>query len=166
MTSQVEMRPVRGAFAHLLTNANYLPGLLVVHHGHLSVGSKYPFVAFVTSDVGDEVRRILVSRGIIVRDVEPLYPPEQPVFDEAYKRFEQIWTKLRLVDVTVFSRVLMPCAHSWSSGPLNYMNMMYALFLWCPYSMTVTILAFSLNSALFLEITTWLSKRIWMTYSI
>lgn len=88
---------MNGAFAHLLTNASYLAGLLVLHQSHLEVGSQYPFVVMVTPFVRQEVRDILTDVGIIVREVEPLTPSIKVDLDTCDVRFSDTWTKLRSV---------------------------------------------------------------------
>ena len=66
----------KAAYATLLTTPAYLPGVLVLNECLLSVGSKYPLVAMVTPSLPSEARAVIEKRGIIIRDIDHLYPEE------------------------------------------------------------------------------------------
>ncbi|KDQ19936.1 glycosyltransferase family 8 protein [Botryobasidium botryosum FD-172 SS1] len=100
--------PPKAAFATLFTKPAYLPGILVLHHRLVAVGSRYPLVAMVVPQVGEEPRRILRERGIIVREVDNLKPEEGVhVLSEADKRFEDTWTKLKAFELAEYERVVL-----------------------------------------------------------
>lgn len=83
------------AFVHLLTNAGYLSGLLVLYHSHLRVKSRYDFVVMVTPSVGEDIRAVLRDVGMIVRAVDSLRPSTKIRLDKGDARFSDTWTKLR-----------------------------------------------------------------------
>jgi inositol 3-alpha-galactosyltransferase len=63
------------------------------------VGSAYPLVVAVLPDVPESHRRILVAQGCIVREIEPVYPPEnQTQFAMAYYVIN--YSKLRIWEVS------------------------------------------------------------------
>ncbi|TDL28386.1 nucleotide-diphospho-sugar transferase [Rickenella mellea] len=92
------------AWVTLLTNANYLPGALVLDHTLKSVHSKYPLVVMTTPNTPSEARRLLEQRGIIVRDVDFLVVQS---CSAAFKRFSDVWTKLRVFELYEYERVVM-----------------------------------------------------------
>ena len=86
------------AYATLLTTPAYLPGVLVLHACLVAVGSKYPLVAMVTPSLSSEARDVVARRGIIIRDIDHLYPTEGThKLAEHDARFADTWTKLRYV---------------------------------------------------------------------
>ena len=98
-TSTAAAAPVvNGAYVHLLTNAAYLPGLLVLHRSYVKVGDTYPFVVMVTPTVSEEVRQALRQSGMVVRAVKPIRPPGQCRLEKGDARFMDTWTKLRYVN--------------------------------------------------------------------
>lgn len=87
---------VNGAFVTLLTKDEYLPGALVVDLCFKEVGSSYPFVVLVTNTLSQDSRKILLNRGIRVRDVEQLLPlSNKHTLAVHDARFADTWTKLR-----------------------------------------------------------------------
>ena len=89
----------KAAYATLLTTPAYLPGVLVLNECLLSVGSKYPLVAMVTPSLPSEARAVIEKRGIIIRDIDHLYPEEGThKLAEHDARFRDTWTKLRYVN--------------------------------------------------------------------
>ena len=98
MPSRTLTSAPKWAYVHLLTDARYLPGVLVLHKSHLDTKSRHLFVVMVTPNVGPSIRAILRSRGVVVKDVEYLCPPPSThELNEYDKRFAETWTKLRLV---------------------------------------------------------------------
>jgi hypothetical protein len=83
------------AYVTLLTNTAYLPGALVLDYGLRAAGSKYPLVVMVTPSLPDAARAVLHKRGILMRKVDSLHPPEKHVLSAHDARFTDTWTKLR-----------------------------------------------------------------------
>ncbi|GAA5971803.1 hypothetical protein JCM11641_001519 [Rhodosporidiobolus odoratus] len=97
------------AWATLLTRTNYLQGALVLHQSLVRSDSKYPLVVFATPELPRIARDILAQRGIAVRDIEYLAPPEdkQKKLDEHDKRFHDTWTKLRVFEMEEYDRLVL-----------------------------------------------------------
>ncbi|PKI34019.1 hypothetical protein CRG98_045579 [Punica granatum] len=79
-------RPVGRAYVTFLAgNGDYVKGVVGLSKGLRKVGSVYPLVVAVLPDVPEEHRRELEGQGCIVREIEPVYPPEnQTQFAMAY----------------------------------------------------------------------------------
>ncbi|KZT06816.1 glycosyltransferase family 8 protein [Laetiporus sulphureus 93-53] len=98
----------KAAYVTLLTKASYLPGALVLHYCLVSVGSKYPLVIMVTTNLPQDVMDVLRRRGITTRTVDHLLPEEGTHNLHAHdERFMDTWTKLRAFELTEYERVVM-----------------------------------------------------------
>lgn len=98
----------RNAYVTVLAGAgDYVKGVVGLAKGLRKVaGSAYPLVVAVLPDVPEEHRRMLVSQGCIVRQIEPIYPPEnQTRFAMAYYVIN--YSKLRIWGVKSNFLVLM-----------------------------------------------------------
>lgn len=90
--------PSRAYVTFLAGNADYVKGVVGLAKGLRKVRSAYPLVVAVLPDVPEEHRRILVNQGCIVREIEPVYPPEnQTQFAMAYYVIN--YSKLRIWEV-------------------------------------------------------------------
>lgn len=90
----------RAAYVTLLTTANYLPGVLVLDCTLRSVESAFPLIVMVTPTLPQDVRSVLERRGISMRPVESLRPPEgKHSLSTHDARFADTWTKLRCVQI-------------------------------------------------------------------
>lgn len=82
----------------LLTRETYIPGALVVAQGLRDVGSIYPFVCLVTNTLSENARDVLHRQGVVVRVIDPLFPPTDLHTLAAHDaRLAETWTKLRSV---------------------------------------------------------------------
>ena len=82
----------------LAGNGDYVKGVVGLAKGLRKAKSKYPLVVAILPDVPEEHRKILVSQGCIVREIEPVYPPEnQTQFAMAYYVIN--YSKLRIWEV-------------------------------------------------------------------
>ena len=91
---------LRAAYVTLLTNTEYLPGVLVLEYSLRSVDSKYPLVVMVTNQLPVNARNVLERRKIAVCEVDPLLPAEGThSLSEADARFYFTWTKLRFISL-------------------------------------------------------------------
>lgn len=100
--------PSRAFVTFLAGNGDYVKGVVGLAKGLRKVGTAYPLVVAVLPDVPEEHRRILVAQGCVVREIEPVYPPEnQTEFAMAYYVINysklRIWEVKELVHVVVMS---------------------------------------------------------------
>ena len=100
----VEDAPKRAAYATFLAGSrDYWKG--VVSKGLRAVNSAYPLVVAVLPDVPEDHRRKLVEQGCLVREIEPVYPPEsQTQFAMAYYVIN--YSKLRIWEVQYLLTIL------------------------------------------------------------
>lgn len=93
--------PSRAYVTFLAGNGDYVKGVVGLAKGLRKVKTAYPLVVAVLSDVPEEHRRILVSQGCIVKEIEPVYPPaNQTQFAMAYYVIN--YSKLRIWNVSIF----------------------------------------------------------------
>ncbi|CAL5330050.1 unnamed protein product [Camellia sinensis] len=75
----------RAYVTFLAGNGDYVQGVVGLAKGLRKVHTAYPLVVVVLPDVPEEHRRMLVAQGCIVREIVPVYPPEnQTQFAMAY----------------------------------------------------------------------------------
>lgn len=90
--------PSRAYVTFLAGNGDYVKGVVGLAKGLRKVKSSYPLVVAVLPDVPEEHRRILESQGCIVREIQPVYPPENETqFAMAYYVIN--YSKLRIWEV-------------------------------------------------------------------
>ena len=88
----------RAYVTFLAGNGDYVKGVVGLAKGLRKVKTAYPLVVAVLPDVPQEHRQILESQGCIVREIEPVYPPEnQTQFAMAYYVIN--YSKLRIWEV-------------------------------------------------------------------
>lgn len=88
----------RAYVTFLAGNGDYIKGVVGLAKGLRKTNTPYPLVVAVLPDVPDDHRRILRSQGCIVREIEPVYPPEnQTKFAMAYYVIN--YSKLRIWEV-------------------------------------------------------------------
>jgi len=105
----------RAYVTFLAGNGDYVKGVVGLAKGLRKVKSMYPLVVAMLPDVPEEHRNILISQGCIVREIEPVYPPEnQTQFAMAYYVIN--YSKLRIWEVNTstfnfssFSHFLRTC---------------------------------------------------------
>lgn len=90
----------KGAYVTFLAGSgDYVKGVVGLAKGLRKVRSVYPLVVAVLPDVPEEHRGILRGQGCIVREIEPVYPPENHVqFAMAYYVIN--YSKLRIWNVS------------------------------------------------------------------
>lgn len=90
--------PKRAYVTFLAGNGDYVKGVVGLAKGLRKAKSLYPLVVAVLPDVPEEHREILQSQGCIVREIEPVHPPEnQTQFAMAYYVIN--YSKLRIWEV-------------------------------------------------------------------
>ncbi|XP_074310158.1 galactinol synthase 2-like [Silene latifolia] len=96
---------MRAFVTFLAGNGDYVKGVVGLAKGLRKSKSRYPLVVAVLPDVPEEHRRILVSQGCIVREIEPVYPPEnQTHFAMPYYVIN--YSKLRIWEFVEFSKMI------------------------------------------------------------
>ncbi|KAF4370055.1 hypothetical protein G4B88_028332 [Cannabis sativa] len=97
--------PRRAYVTFLAGNGDYVKGVVGLAKGLRKVKSAYPLVVAVLPDVPEDHRRILESQGCIVREIEPVYPPEnQTQFAMAYYVIN--YSKLRIWEFVEYSKMI------------------------------------------------------------
>ena len=87
--------PNRAYVTFLAGDGDYVKGVVGLAKGLRKTGTPYPLVVAVLPDVPLNHRRLLESQGCIVREIEPVYPPEnQTQFAMAYYVIN--YSKLRI----------------------------------------------------------------------
>lgn len=85
----------------LAGNGDYVKGVVGLAKGLRKAKSAYPLVVAILPDVPEDHRQILVSQGCIVREIEPVNPPEnQTQYAMAYYVIN--YSKLRIWEVNLF----------------------------------------------------------------
>jgi inositol 3-alpha-galactosyltransferase len=94
----------------LAGSGDYWKGVVGLAKGLRSVKSAYPLVVACLPDVPESHRRILLDQGCIVREIEPVYPPEnQTNFAMAYYVIN--YSKLRIWEVRLGSSYIFSNAY-------------------------------------------------------
>ncbi|XP_057517283.1 galactinol synthase 2-like [Amaranthus tricolor] len=97
--------PSRAYVTFLAGNGDYVKGVVGLIKGLRKVKSAYPLIVAVLPDVPEEHRRILISQGCIVREIEPVYPPENNTqFAHAYYVIN--YSKLRIWEFVEYEKLI------------------------------------------------------------
>lgn len=89
----------RAYVTFLAGDGDYVKGIVGLMKGLRKVKSSYPLVVAVLPDVPEAHRLLLRAQGCIVREIEPVYPPENQVqFAMAYYVIN--YSKLRIWNVS------------------------------------------------------------------
>ncbi|GLT29690.1 hypothetical protein SLA2020_045390 [Shorea laevis] len=97
--------PRRAYVTFLAGNGDYVKGVVGLAKGLRKVKSKYPLVVAILPDVPEDHRKILVEQGCIVKEIEPVYPPEnQTQFAMAYYVIN--YSKLRIWNFVEYSKMV------------------------------------------------------------
>lgn len=97
----------KGAYVTFLAgDGDYVMGVVGLAKGLRKVGSAYPLVVAALPDVPERHRRLLRSQGCLLREIEPLHPPENRTHF-AMPYYVINYSKLRIWQVTTPS----PCSH-------------------------------------------------------
>ncbi|KAL0371573.1 UNVERIFIED_CONTAM: Galactinol synthase 1 [Sesamum angustifolium] len=87
--------PNRAYVTFLAGNRDYVKGVVGLAKGWRKVKSAYPLLVAVLPDVPPAHRRLLLDQGCIVREIDPIYPPDnQTQFAMAYYVIN--YSKLRI----------------------------------------------------------------------
>ncbi|KAL5795776.1 hypothetical protein ACOSQ2_000596 [Xanthoceras sorbifolium] len=97
--------PSRAYVTFLAGNGDYVKGVVGLAKGLRKAKTQYPLVVAVLPDVPEEHRKILESQGCIVREIQPVYPPEnQTQFAMAYYVIN--YSKLRIWEFVEYSKMI------------------------------------------------------------
>ncbi|KAL5826746.1 hypothetical protein ACOSQ3_018588 [Xanthoceras sorbifolium] len=95
----------RAFVTFLAGNGDYVKGVVGLAKGLRKAKSAYPLVVAMLPDVPEEHREILRSQGCILREIEPIYPPEnQTQFAMAYYVIN--YSKLRIWNFEEYSKMI------------------------------------------------------------
>lgn len=86
---------VNRAWVTLLTNDDYLPGVLALGTSIQILKSKYPLVVMVPSTLSINTTSILHQNGLILRKIDSIYPSSGVKTSYAFSQFTELWSKLR-----------------------------------------------------------------------
>ncbi|KPM39052.1 hypothetical protein AK830_g7521 [Neonectria ditissima] len=89
----------------LITNLDYLSGLLTLHHSLQRVKTAYPLVALYTDSFPEEGHAALRARGIATQHIPYLLPTAGRDFSND-PRFYDCWSKLAPFSLTEYARVV------------------------------------------------------------
>ncbi|CAL9781966.1 unnamed protein product [Musa acuminata subsp. burmannicoides] len=102
---QAGRTPSRAYVTFLAGDGDYVKGAVGLSKGLRKVGSAYPLVVAVLPDVPQSHRRLLASQGCIIREIEPVYPPEsQTQFAMAYYVIN--YSKLRIWEFVEYQKMV------------------------------------------------------------
>ncbi|KAK8543046.1 hypothetical protein V6N13_136411 [Hibiscus sabdariffa] len=95
----------RAYVTFLAGDGDYIKGVVGLAKGLRKVKSKYPLIVAVLPDVPEDHRKILLDQGCIVKEIEPVYPPEnQTQFAMAYYVIN--YSKLRIWKFVEYSKMI------------------------------------------------------------
>ncbi|XP_028779444.1 galactinol synthase 2 [Neltuma alba] len=95
----------RAYVTFLAGDGDYVKGVVGLAKGLRKAKSVYPLVVATLPDVPEEHRKILISQGCIVKEIEPVYPPEnQTQFAMAYYVIN--YSKLRIWNFVEYSKMI------------------------------------------------------------
>ncbi|TKA54101.1 hypothetical protein B0A53_03478 [Rhodotorula sp. CCFEE 5036] len=95
----------RKAYAALLTNEAYLPGLLLLDHTLKQVSTRYPLVVLTTASFPEKHLALLTALGIEYRKVDLLEPKGEVKLIE--ERFRDTWSKLQAFALEDYERIVL-----------------------------------------------------------
>lgn len=103
-SGKVSKNPVDSSRAYvtfLAGTGDYYKGVVGLVKGLRKVRSAYPLVVAILPDVPEEHREILRLQGCIVREIDPIYPPNNQIqFAMAYYVIN--YSKLRIWNVSIY----------------------------------------------------------------
>ncbi|CAD5315742.1 unnamed protein product [Arabidopsis thaliana] len=95
----------RAYVTFLAGTGDYVKGVVGLAKGLRKATSKYPLVVAVLPDVPEDHRKQLVEQGCVVKEIEPVYPPEnQTEFAMAYYVIN--YSKLRIWEFVEYNKMI------------------------------------------------------------
>ncbi|KAJ0538154.1 putative inositol 3-alpha-galactosyltransferase [Helianthus annuus] len=109
ITSSVVLKtnslPRRAYVTFLAGNGDYWKGVVGLAKGLRKAQSVYPLVVAVLPDVPLHHRNMLLSQGCIIREIEPVYPPENPS-GFVMPHYIVNYSKLRMWEFVEYSKMV------------------------------------------------------------
>ncbi|CAL9238078.1 unnamed protein product [Arabidopsis halleri] len=95
----------RAYVTFLAGNGDYVKGVVGLAKGLRKVKSAYPLIVATLPDVPEEHREILRSQGCVVREIEPVHPPDS---QDAYARAYYVinYSKLRIWNFEEYNKMV------------------------------------------------------------
>ncbi|KAK4406901.1 Galactinol synthase 1 [Sesamum angolense] len=97
--------PNRAYVTFLAGNRDYVKGVVGLAKGLRKVKSAYPLVVAVLPDVPPAHRRLLLDQGCIVREIDPIYPPENQT-QFAMEYYVINYSKLRIWEFVEYNKMV------------------------------------------------------------
>ncbi|KAF1894270.1 hypothetical protein Lal_00004194 [Lupinus albus] len=97
--------PRRAYVTFLAGNGDYVKGVVGLAKGLRKVKTIYPLVVAVLPDVPREHRQILESHGCIVREIQPVYPPQNET-QYAMAYYVINYSKLRIWEFVEYKKMI------------------------------------------------------------
>lgn len=94
------------AWVTLLTQPDYFVGVKALHRSLKRSETQWPLIVMVTAAIGRETREDLQTHGCVIYPVEPLMPDSKLDHHYASDRFGEVWSKLRVWELTDCERVV------------------------------------------------------------
>ncbi|GMI85055.1 galactinol synthase 2 [Hibiscus trionum] len=105
LIAKAPLLPKNAYVTFLAGNGDYVKGVVGLAKGLRKVKSKYPLVVALLPDVPEDHRKILVEQGCILKEIQPVYPPEnQTQFAMAYYVIN--YSKLRIWEFVEYSKMI------------------------------------------------------------
>jgi inositol 3-alpha-galactosyltransferase len=93
----------KGAYVTFLAgDGDYVKGVMGLAKGLRKVKAAYPLVVAVLPDVPESHRRLLTAQGCVIREIEPVYPPDNNT-QFAMPYYVINYSKLRIWEVRLLS---------------------------------------------------------------
>ncbi|CAA2946263.1 galactinol synthase 2-like [Olea europaea subsp. europaea] len=105
-SSMENMEPKRAYVTFLAGKGDYVKGVVGLAKGLRKTKSVYPLVVAVLPDVPEDHRKILKSQGCIIREIEPVYPPENENIQFAMAYYVINYSKLRIWEFVEYSKMI------------------------------------------------------------
>ncbi|KAK6146254.1 hypothetical protein DH2020_020123 [Rehmannia glutinosa] len=104
---EMECKGKKRAYVTFLAgNGDYVKGVVGLAKGLRKAKSEYPLVVAVLPDVPQDHRKILVSQGCIVREIEPVYPPQNHDTQFAMAYYVINYSKLRIWEFVEYRKMI------------------------------------------------------------
>lgn len=94
------------AWTTLLTQPDYLPGVITLQRSLHQHQSQWPLVVMVTHIIDKASRQQLEAEGCQVVEIEPLYPHAELSSHYAAAQFGEVWSKLRIWSLIDYQRLV------------------------------------------------------------
>lgn len=105
-SSMENMEPKRAYVTFLAGDGDYVKGVVGLAKGLRKTKSVYPLVVAILPDVPEDHRKILKSQGCIIREIEPVHPPENQNIQFAMAYYVINYSKLRIWEFVEYSKMI------------------------------------------------------------